>query len=116
MTQTIDPAKLKASAEHLEWTLSQYPGNEDVQGLLHSLRPLIDAAKAGMVTQPVERSDVPGAYNFGDGLYIPYKNPSVGEAYTRFRTELRGGLTERDKQRHARLEALWEAKSSGGAS
>ena len=31
MTQTIDPIKLKAAAEHLEWVLKQYPYSGDVQ-------------------------------------------------------------------------------------
>jgi hypothetical protein len=32
MTQQIDPVKLKAAAEHLEWVCQQYPDNDDVQG------------------------------------------------------------------------------------
>ena len=106
MTQIIDPVKLKAAAENLEWVLKQYPESDDVQGLLQSLEPLIEAAKAGRLLLPISRRDVPGAYNFGDGLYIPYKTPNVDEAYTNFRTELRGGLTEQDKQDIARLEEI----------
>lgn len=116
MTQPIDQARLKAAAEHLEWVLRQYPDEPVVQGLLKSLLPLIEDAKAGRIDRPIARGDVPGAYNFGDGLYIPYKDPSVGDAYTRFRTELRGGLTEQDKSRLARMEALWEATNSGDES
>lgn len=103
MSQTIDAAKLTAAAEHLEWVLRQYPDAPAVQDLLESLSPLIEDAKAGRIDQPMARGDVPGAYNFGDGLYMPYKNPSVDDAYTKFRTELRGGLTEQEKRIIGRL-------------
>lgn len=106
MTESIDPLKLKASAEYLEWVLTQYPASDDVQGLLHALWPLIESAKAGKVLGPVDRRDIPCGHNFADGIYRPYANPNVDEAYVRFSTELRGGLTEQDKQRHARMEAL----------
>ncbi|WP_426700050.1 hypothetical protein ACPPVV_11640 [Rhodanobacter sp. Col0626] len=105
MTQTIDPIKLKAAAEHLDWVLRKYPDSEEVQDLLHSLSPLIDDAKAARVLEPVEMDDVPGAYNFGDGVYMPYTSPSVDDAYTKFRIEMRGGLTEQEKRIIARMEA-----------
>lgn len=106
MTQTIDPAKLKAAAEHLEWVLKQYPDSDDVQSLLRSLTPLIENAKAERVLEPMDSMKVPGAWNFGDGRYIPHTNPSVDNAYAEFSIELRGGLTEEDKQRIARLDAM----------
>lgn len=114
MTQAIDQAKLKAAAEHLEWVLKHYPESEDVQALLSSLMPLIEDAKAGRVLAPVE--DIPGAYNFADGLYVPYKNPSVGDAYARFATEMQGGLTEEDKEQIARLEAMLKARKREASS
>ncbi|MBS0201025.1 MAG: hypothetical protein JSR70_11295 [Proteobacteria bacterium] len=99
MTGTIDVAKLKAAAEHLEWVLGQYLDNEDVQGLLHALLPLIEQAKAGRIVEPAESmQDIPGAYNFSDGRYAPYKSPDVGEAYAIFVSEMEGGLTEEEKQ------------------
>ena len=116
MTQTIDPIKLKAAAEHLEWVLRQYPDSEDVQSLLRSLTPMIEDAKAGRVLEPVGRKHIPGAYNFGDGVYIPYKDPSVGEAYAAFIIDMEGGLTEQDRQRIARMEALREANRAGSKS
>ena len=106
MTQSIDSVKLKASADHLEWVLKQYPDSEDAQSLLRALLPLIEAAKAGRVLEPVERRDIPGAYNFGDGVYMPYRDPDVGEAYSDFITEMEGGLTEQDKQALARMQAI----------
>jgi hypothetical protein len=109
MNQTIDAIKLKAAAEHLEWVLRQYPDNDDVRSLLNGLLPLIEDAKAGRILGPVDRADVPGAYSFADGLYTPYKDPDVGDAYASFRIEIGGGLTEQGKQRHARMEAMRKA-------
>jgi hypothetical protein len=106
MIQSIDPVKLKASAENLEWVLKQYPDSEDVQSLLRSLTPLIEDAKAGRVSEPVDGTKIPGSWNFGDGRYIPYKNPSIGGAYADFVIEMEGGLTEQDKRRLARMDAM----------
>lgn len=99
MTATMDVTKLKAAAEHLEWVLRQYPDSEDVQGLLHALLPLIEEAKAGRIIEPVDdMHDIPGAYNFSDGRYVPYKSPDVGEAYATFVSEMEGGLTDEERQ------------------
>jgi hypothetical protein len=107
MTQVINPAKLKAAAEQLEWVLKQYPDSDDVQGLLHALAPLIDDARSGKILEPLER--IPGEYNHADGRYIPYKNPDVGDAYSAFAIEIEGGLTEEDEQRLARMDAMRKA-------
>jgi len=104
MTQAIDPIKLKAAAEHLEWVLRQYPDEPVVQGLLESLLPLIEDAKGGLVKAPIDSGKVPGTYNNADGVYIPYKNPSVGDAYAKFKVELGGGLTERARRQLAEME------------
>jgi hypothetical protein len=106
MAQTINTVKLKAAAEHLEWVLQQYPESEEVQSLLRSLAPLIEDAKEAKITEPKDRADIPGAYNFGDGRYIPYGNPSVDEAYVNFSIELRGGLTEQEIRINARMDAM----------
>lgn len=113
MTQTIDPIRLKVAAEHLEWVLRQYPDSADVQSLLRSLTPLIEEAKAGRVLKPMDRNDVPGAWNFADGRYIPYADPSVDNSYVEFSIELRGGLTEEDKQRIARLDGMRKTMTEG---
>lgn len=113
MPQTIDPVKLKAAAEHLEWVLKQYPDSDHVQSLLRSLTPLIEDAKSGKLLEPIERRDVPGAWNFGDGRYITYKHPSGDDAYVEFSVELRGGRTEQDKQRIARMDAMRKTMSQG---
>ncbi|MEO6926786.1 MAG: hypothetical protein ABI129_08950 [Rhodanobacter sp.] len=105
MTQPIDPIKLKAAAEHLEWVLRQYPDNEDVRGLLQVLLPLIEEAKDGKVLESVKSADIPGVYNFGDGVYVPYRNPDVGGAYADFLTQMDGGPTDIDRKIEVYIEA-----------
>lgn len=112
MTQAIDPIKLKAAAEHLEWVLKQYPGNEDVQGLMHGLLPLIEDAKEGRVREPVDRMDIPYAYRFSDGDYAAYANPSVEDAYYEFSAQMRGGRDEQEKQLIAKMEAMRQARKA----
>ena len=112
MTKAIDPVKLKAAAEHLEWVLKQYPDNERVQGLLHGLLPLIEGAKAGRIKEPV--GHIPFGYNFADGVYIPYDNPNIEDAYYEFAAEMRGGRDEQEKQLIAKLEAMRQARKVGG--
>lgn len=106
MTQAIDPIKLKAAAEHLEWVLRQYPNSEHVQRLRNELHALIQGAKGRGIGQPVDMDDVPGSRDFIEGLFIPYVDPNVDDAYNRFRTELSGGLSERDQEQIARFERL----------
>lgn len=113
MNQTIDHAKLKAAAEQLEWALQQYPDNEDVRGLREALKPLLEDAKAGQVNEPVEH--IPCEYDFADGRYVPLKDPNVGDAYARFATEMQGGLSERQKRRIARMDALRRSSQGAGS-
>lgn len=105
MTQQIDPIRLKAAAEHLEWVLNQHRASQEVQDLLEALLPLLRAAQTGAITTPIERYEVPGSYDFGDGVFRPYKSPNVDDAYTKFRTELRGGVTEEERQLHEQIES-----------
>ncbi|MDQ2819310.1 MAG: hypothetical protein M3Y65_02735 [Pseudomonadota bacterium] len=97
MDQSIDKSKLKASAEHLEWTLNQYPENTDAQSLLKSLLPFIEQAKAEEIHEPIDRQDLPGTRGLGEGIFIPCKNPSIDDAYVSFSIELRGGLNDKEK-------------------
>lgn len=106
MARTIDSQKLKDAAEHLEWVLHQYPGSDEVTGLLASLSSLIEDAKAGRVLVPMDGRDVPGAYDFTDGRFIPYRDPNVDNAYSDFVDEIEGGLSEEDKERIARMDAM----------
>lgn len=106
MTQTIDPEKLKAAAEHLEWVLSQYPDEPAVQDLASALRPLIEAAIAQRVIAPMDAPTVPGNYNFGDGVYVPFREPHLGNAYSRFLTELQGGFTSLELELMAKVAAM----------
>lgn len=98
MPQPVDPIKLKASAEHLEWVLNQYPQSDDVQALYRALLPLIEKAKAGDVVEAVDGQRIPGAWNFGEGRYIAFQSPSVDSAYADFATELEGGWTPEEKE------------------
>jgi len=109
MTRTIDPVKLKAAAEHLEWVLKQYPDSEDVQSLLHSLAPMIEDAKAGEISEPINQRDIPEAWNFGDGRYTSYKSPSINRAYADFVDEMEGGLSEQKKRIRADTDAMLQA-------
>ena len=91
MTQKIDPVRLKVAAEQLERVLKQYPESDDVLGLLRVLEPLITAAKVMDLSSPMDRADIPGTYNFADGVYRSYDDPDVEEAFVAFSIELRGG-------------------------
>ena len=103
MTRRIDPVRLKVAAERLERVLKQYPDSDDVLGLLHALEPLITAAKAMDLSSPMERADIPGTYNFADGVYRSYHEPGVEKAFVAFSIELRGGLTDQEKLLHERI-------------
>lgn len=113
MKHAIDSTRLKEVAEHLEWVLRQYPDEPEVQGLLHALRPLLDAAKAMAITETIDSTDVPGAYNFGDGRYRPFEDPSVDSAYVDFRVALRGGPSARERQLIAKMARLRVARLGG---
>ena len=115
MTQKIDPVKLKAAAEHLEWVCQQYPDNEDVQGLYRGLQTMIEDAKEGRVIEPVaDRQDVPYGYSFADGKFQGYDNPSVDSAYYGFSREMRGGLSDAAKRTIAKLAAMDAEIKAGG--
>ncbi len=113
MTQQIDPVKLKAAAEHLEWVCQQYPNDEKVQGLYNGLLPMIEEAKAGRVIEPVaDRQDVPYQWAVNvEGLYDSYLQPSVRGAYVGFSTEMKGGPTDTEKEIYSYLDELRAAKN-----
>lgn len=107
-SRRIDPVRLKVAAERLERVLKQYPGSDDVLGLLLALESLINAAKAMDLSSPMDRADIPGAYNFADGVYRSYDDPDVEEAFVAFSIELRGGLTDQEKLLHERIMKIAE--------
>ena len=113
MTQAIDPIKLKAAAEHLEWVLRQYPESEEVQSMLQGLLPLIEDAKSGKIKEPIER--VPFGYRFSEGAFRPYKDPDVGHAYAVFATEMEGGLSDAGREIEAYIKAKKAAMQGGVA-
>lgn len=112
MNQTIDPIKLKAAAERLEWVLKQHLENEDVQSLLRGLLPLIEDAKEGNVQVPMDRMAIPFAYRFSDGDYSAYENPNVEDAYYEFSAEMRGGRDEQEKQLIESVGAMPQSSNS----
>lgn len=118
MTQHIDPVKLKAAAEHLEWVLRQYPDESSVQALLQELQPLIEDAKAGRVSSPIaNRNDIPSRWAVSaEGLYRAYVDPDIEGAYVAFAIEMEGGLTEDGKEINAILENIKRKIASEGKS
>jgi hypothetical protein len=107
MTQTIDPVKLKAAAEHLEWVCQQYPNNEDVQGLYQGLLPMIEDAKAGRVLESVDWQAVPFKREVsGERYFDGYRNPSIESAYVQFSIQMEGGQSELEKQLIAKFSAM----------
>lgn len=115
MNQTIDVEKLKAAAEHFEWVLNQYPDEPAVQGMLSSLLPLIESAKAGRVLVPItDRHDIPFRWAVSaEGLYRGYKDPDVEGAYVTFAIEMEGGLTDQEQRILADMEAQRKAILDG---
>lgn len=115
MTQTIDPFKLKAAAEHLEWACQQYPDVEGVQALLHDLMPMIEDAKAGKVLEPItDWYGMPYRWAMsGERLFDAYKEPNIETAYGSFADEMAGGLTEDDKEIDAIIESIRRNAGSG---
>jgi hypothetical protein len=111
MTQQIDPVKLKAAAEHLEWVCQQYPDNDDVQGLYRGLQTMIEDAKAGRVTEPVaDFTPYRWAVSI-EGMYRQYTDPDVEGAFYKFRTEMEGGLSDAAKQIIADFQERMKIKS-----
>lgn len=111
MTQQIDPVKLKAAAEHLEWVCQQYPNDEKVQGLYRGLLPMIEDAKAGRILVPIaDRYDIPFRWAVSsEGLYDEYKKPDISSSYVDFAIEMEGGLTDDDKEINAIIENIKKA-------
>jgi len=117
MPQKIDPIKLKAAAEHLEWVCQQYPDEKRVQDLLQDLHSMIEDAKAGRVVEPVtDWYGIPYRWAMsGERQFDTYKNPNIESAYGDFADEMAGGLTEQGKRILAGMEAQREAILKGRA-
>lgn len=115
MTQKIDPAKLKAAAERLEWVCQQYPNEESVQHVLKVMQPMIDDAKAGRILEPIpDRFELPFRWAMSaEGLFCDFADPDLEGAYVDFGVELEGGLTEQEKRILADMEAQREAILKG---
>lgn len=115
MTQKIDPTKLKAAAERLEWVCQQYPNEESVQHVLKVMQPMIDDAKAGRILEPIpDRFDLPFRWAMSaEGLFRDFAEPDLEGAYVDFGIELEGGLSEQEMRIHADMEAQREAILKG---
>jgi hypothetical protein len=112
MTQKIDPAKLKAAAEHLERVLERCPDSAGVKGLLRTLSPLIEQAKEGRVKRPFDEAVIPCGRSFAEGMYTQYGNPSVDDAYYAYAAELRGGRSPQEEQLIADTQAIIDARNA----
>jgi hypothetical protein len=106
MTHAIDPTNLKAMAEHLEWVLQQYPGVSDIGHLYDALRPLIEDAKNGRVSRPMNRQEMPCRHLKSESVYQPYENPDVEGAYVCFSIEMEGGLMEGNREISSIIEGI----------
>jgi hypothetical protein len=115
MTQTIDPVKLKAAAEKLEWACQQYPDEEAVQSLYRGLQSMIEDAKAGRILEPIpDRFDLPFRWAVSsEGLYRDFIDPDIEGAYVDFGIELEGGLSEQEKRILADMQVQRDAMLKG---
>lgn len=117
-TRKIDSDKLKAAAEHLEWTLHQHHGSDQVETMMTTLAPLIADAKNRNITKPfTDQQKIPFEWSVSaDGHYREYKNPSIESAYVAFTIELRGGLTEEDEEINSIIDKLRGNSKAGNQS
>lgn len=85
----MDLEKIKKSACHLEVLLNKCASNDrDAASLLRVLNPLINQAKLGSISEPLEWRDIPGAYFFMEGNLIKYRD--LEDAFADFRIEITG--------------------------
>lgn len=81
---------LAKSAKKLEELLLRYTSvDAGVSELFDALSGLIDDARGGRITAPVEWRNVPGRYNFTEGGLQKY--PDLETAYAEFKIEVTGG-------------------------
>lgn len=116
MTNKIDPIKLKAAAEHLEWVCQQYPNEEKVRHLFEALQVTIRRAKSGEIQEPIaDRADMPYRWAMTvEGLFRDYTDPDIEGAYLNFGIELSGGLSDQEKRLLEEMEAQRAAILRGG--
>lgn len=110
----INQETLKDSAELLELALSKHIEDEQAKILLQELTPLLSRAKEKLISNPIDRMNVPGAYHFSDGSYRNLINPNVEQAYVNFVTELTGGISEDEKEIMRYIEEYKNSRRDAG--
>lgn len=88
----MNTIELKKTALHLEEQLIIHSKIDPEAVALHSdLKQLLENAKAGAVTEPIEVGAVPGRYRFTERNLQQYGD--LEEAYAKFSIEITGGET-----------------------
>lgn len=78
----LDVGRLRAEAERLDGLLAEAaPRSEVLKGLHIALRPFLDDARSGTITEPVD--SIPGSYPFSEGMLKDY--PEVELSYVSFK-------------------------------
>ena len=98
MTLVIDQNRLEAAAERLVHVLVHYSDQPDVRRIYDALDPLILKAKSGLILEPMDRREIPSGRDIADGTFRDLKQPDLEEALIDFSTELRGGMSERERR------------------
>ncbi len=82
--------RIKTTAIELEALLKEYAQNDsEADSLLRSLNHLIEEARNGSITMPMEWREIPGSRSFVEGALRKY--PDLESAYAKFRTEITEG-------------------------
>lgn len=88
----MDLIELKKTALSLEHQLNVHSKiDPEAIALYADLKPLLDKAKAGSISEPIEVGAVPGRYRFTERNLQQYGE--LEEAYARLSIEITGGET-----------------------
>jgi hypothetical protein len=84
--------EIKKTATILEERLVAYSHKDPEAAALYSdLKPLLELAKSGKITHPLETGSVPGRFRFTEKNLQQYDD--LEEAYAKFSIEITGGET-----------------------
>lgn len=82
--------KIKQCAEELELLLEHYSKiDKDARLLFDSLKEIILKSKQQKIKEPLDFSNVPGAYFFNEGNLAKYRD--LSKCYSTFKLEVTGG-------------------------
>lgn len=88
----MDPIELKKTALSLEHQLNVNSKiDPEAIALYVDLKPLLDKAKAGSISELIEVGAIPGRYRFAERNLQQYGD--LEEAYAKFSIEITGGET-----------------------